>query len=206
MSDEATAPVPAGWYPDPENPARGRYWDGTGWTDQFHTPGQLAPVLRAPEGTGPYTPWIWAIVIVPIVSYVPLFLIPWGSFFAFDPRNPESAVAAQLSIFTSPGYIGSIVLSLALYAAIVLFAYLDHRELMRRQVPNPFHWAWAFIPSYGALIYPIGRSVVVRSRLGGGALGPIWVLIGQFAIGMILTGVFMAYLLSAMSGLITSLR
>src|SRR5262245_51218260 len=23
---------PAGWYPDPDDPARARYWDGTAWT------------------------------------------------------------------------------------------------------------------------------------------------------------------------------
>ena len=31
MSD-TSQPV-AGWYPDPENPAAERWWDGTGWTD-----------------------------------------------------------------------------------------------------------------------------------------------------------------------------
>ncbi len=25
-------PAPAEWYPDPANPARLRYWDGSGWT------------------------------------------------------------------------------------------------------------------------------------------------------------------------------
>jgi hypothetical protein len=25
--------VPAGWYPDADNPALQRYWDGTQWTE-----------------------------------------------------------------------------------------------------------------------------------------------------------------------------
>lgn len=29
---------PAGWYPDPQVPGSNRYWDGTRWTDQTHTP------------------------------------------------------------------------------------------------------------------------------------------------------------------------
>lgn len=29
---------PPGWYPDPQIPGTSRYWDGTRWTDQTHTP------------------------------------------------------------------------------------------------------------------------------------------------------------------------
>lgn len=42
---------PAGWYPDPEQPARSRYWDGRAWT--LHTVDEQAPQLlrgtSAPE-------------------------------------------------------------------------------------------------------------------------------------------------------------
>lgn len=31
--------TPAGWYPDPQNPAAQRYWDGTAWTQQTTAPG-----------------------------------------------------------------------------------------------------------------------------------------------------------------------
>ena len=30
--------VPAGWYADPEQPARRRYWDGAQWTEHFQEP------------------------------------------------------------------------------------------------------------------------------------------------------------------------
>ncbi len=30
--------VPAGWYADPDQPARQRYWDGTQWTEHFQDP------------------------------------------------------------------------------------------------------------------------------------------------------------------------
>ena len=41
--------IPAGWYPDRENPARRRWWDGTTWTAHY-TPltGELA-IARAPR-------------------------------------------------------------------------------------------------------------------------------------------------------------
>jgi uncharacterized protein (AIM24 family) len=33
----------AGWYPDPSNAARHRYWDGTQWTEHVHPPEPVAP-------------------------------------------------------------------------------------------------------------------------------------------------------------------
>lgn len=42
-----TATPPAGWYPDPDNGAQTRYWDGTAWTQ--HT--ELAPSSTPPPPT-----------------------------------------------------------------------------------------------------------------------------------------------------------
>lgn len=40
-----TPPIPAGWYPDPNNSAQLRYWDGAVWTDHYApaTPTTAAP-------------------------------------------------------------------------------------------------------------------------------------------------------------------
>ena len=74
------------------------------------------------------------------------------------------------------------------------FAYLDWRELGRRGVPKPFHFAWVFLSSG---VYPIGRSVVVRRRTGKG-IAPMWVAIGTLvfglALGIYVTGVIMTAL------------
>jgi hypothetical protein len=48
MSD-TSQPV-AGWYPDPENPAAERWWDGTGWTDHRRA-STVAPA--SPSGSQP---------------------------------------------------------------------------------------------------------------------------------------------------------
>jgi len=205
MSDQATPSVPAGWYPDPEGSARGRYWDGTAWTENYHVPGQPAPQLRAPEGTDPYTPWIWAFVLLPLLGYLPLPFFPWASLFEFDPREPGSVMDAQFAIFTSPAYLAAVGSGLVIYGVSVLLAYLDHRALVAREVPKPFHWAWAFIPSYGTLVYPIGRTVVIKGRTGRG-LGPIWVMIGVFLAGLIVSLVMVAQMMSAMTGMLDTLR
>ena len=201
MSAQATPPVPAGWYPDPQNPATARYWDGATWTEHRHQPGQPAPKLRAPEGTEPNTLWIWLLVLLPLIAYIPLPFIPWQSYIESmmqNPTNTSGAFNAQFAIFTSPAYLATLGLSFVVYAGTVVLALLDYRELIARGMPKPFHWALSFIPSYGYLVYVIGRSVVVKARTGRG-LGPIWLTIGVFVFGIVLSFVLFAQMMTAMT-------
>lgn len=148
--------------------------------------------LRASEGTDGTTPWIWLVLAMYVVPLIPLFFIDWGGMFAFDVGDPASVDEASLRPFLSPGYWLTILASLVCYALGVVFAVLDHRELARRGVPRPFHWAFAFLSSY---VYPIGRAVVVNSRTGRG-LHVLWATIGVFVgstlVGVLLTAVIMA--------------
>jgi hypothetical protein len=41
--------IPAGWYPDRENPARRRWWDGTTWTEHYTPLTAEVTVPRAPR-------------------------------------------------------------------------------------------------------------------------------------------------------------
>lgn len=201
MSAQVTPPVPPGWYPDPQNPAIGRYWDGSAWTEHRHQPGQPAPKLRAPEGTEPNTVWIWILVVLPLIGYIPMLFVPWGSYIGSmmqDPTNPSGMLDTEFAIFTSPAYLATLALSFVIYAGTVVLAYLDFRELTARGMPKPFHWALAFIPSYGTLVYVIGRSVVVKTRTDRG-LGPIWVTVAVFVLGIVLSFVMVAQMMSAMT-------
>jgi hypothetical protein len=203
MSAQATPPVPAGWYPDPENPATARYWDGAAWTEHRHQPGQAAPKLRAPEGTEPNTVWIWILVLLPILGFLPLPFIPWQSYVESTMQNPTSPTGvldSQFAIFTSPAYLASIALSFVVYAGTVVLALLDYRELTARSVPKPFHWALSFIPSYGYLVYIIGRTVVVKSRTDRG-LGPLWLTIAVFVLGIVFSFVLFAQMMTGMTEL-----
>ncbi|WP_306913355.1 MULTISPECIES: DUF2510 domain-containing protein [unclassified Arthrobacter] len=38
--------TPAGWYPQPDNPAVLRWWDGSGWTDQTKPAAQTVPAAK----------------------------------------------------------------------------------------------------------------------------------------------------------------
>lgn len=62
---------PAGWYPDPQDANRQRYWDGTAWTE--HTAdaspqslgGGAAPTMATSGSGGPDT-WTWQSIVATI--------------------------------------------------------------------------------------------------------------------------------------------
>lgn len=172
MTNAATPTTPAGWYPDPAGSARSRWWDGAQWTEHYYDAysGAPAEVLSAPAGTAPYTPWIWLMIFVPLLPIVGLFSFDLNGYMQ---ATLSGDAQAMMSALFTPGYVISIVLGWVVYGLTVLFAFLDWKELKRREVPRPFHWAFAFIPYP---VYVIGRSVVVRRRTGRG-IAPMWVTI-----------------------------
>lgn len=206
MSAPGTS-TPAGWYPDPADASRGRYWNGISWTDLYHTQGQPFPAgaePKAPPGTDWNTPWIWLIVVLPVLPGLLLMFVPWGSMFDIDVTSPDPYVgmAGTFGLFLSPFYWGSIVLSYVLYGLVVYFAYRDMKELRARGVPQPFHWAFSFI---GGLVYAIGRSVIVARRTGKGH-APIWAEVGAILVSLIITAVIMVSMFSGMNDLFDSIR
>ncbi len=188
--------TPAGWYHDPNEPTRTRWWDGIQWTDhvqQAYDPAASAVSLRAPENTQVYTPWIWLMVFVPYVTLPLLFIIDFGGMFSgISSANPSYATNAELQMITSPGYIALVASGWLIYGLCALFAFLDRKALLQREVPRPFHWAWSFL---SAPAYVIGRSVIVRRRTGRG-IAPMWAAIGMMALSLVVTVVWTAMLFS----------
>ena len=48
--------APANWYPDPQKPARLRYWDGAQWTGYLVDPDKPSVVRYEPPPWGPDVP------------------------------------------------------------------------------------------------------------------------------------------------------
>src|SRR5690606_30673853 len=119
--------------------------------------------------------------------------------FRFDPYDPSSVYRVTFGLFVSPAYLLTIALGFLCYGAGVVFAYLDWRELARRGVPRPFHWAFQFIPYW---VYPIGRAVVVSRRTGGTGMAVLWATIASivllFVFSIVLTFVAIAAVFSAL--------
>ncbi|WP_448811099.1 DUF2510 domain-containing protein [Agromyces bauzanensis] len=186
--------APAGWYPAPDGTEGQRWWDGTRWTE-YSTP--LAPppytsydranAVRVPDGTPTDTVWIWLVVALPILAFVPFFLIDFEGYVSRSMTDP----AAQLAMYLDPMYLASIVIGWGVYGLTIWFAYLDTSELRRRGYARRFHWAWAFLWS---LVYVVGRSIVVRRQAGRGA-GPMWAAIVVNVAFMIGSFIWMAALI-----------
>lgn len=201
--------APAGWYPVEANSPNLRWWDGTQWTDHHHTVGSSpvqpfaqqgygtpvygapvygaqAPAARppsAPAGTSPYTAWIWILAILPLVQLLELpFLISFYTKVEAVGLSDPTAIT-QLEFSQGSGYLTLQAIGLLVYAVCVVIAVFDYLALKARGVVRPFPWAWTFL---SAVVYVIGRAVVVRRRTGSG-FAPMWVYIVATAVS--LTGV-----------------
>jgi hypothetical protein len=118
------------------------------------------------------TPFVTLIALSPIVAIALTVVIMRGAL--------EQAVPGRTGV--DAGDVGlAQIASLALWVGTVVLAWLDHRTLRGRGLERPFAWAWALL---GPLVYLIGRSVVVRRRVGGSA-APLWLYLGLTVLGSI---------------------
>lgn len=183
MTEPTTpAAAPAGWYPSAPGSPELRWWDGTQWTNHSHTLGvDSGQALTAPAGTSSNTVWIWIFALLPLVQLaeIPLIATLYARIFSVDLRNPTALMAAEYA--PGSGYWAIQGIGVLLYAIYVVLGLLDYRSLRSRGVPRPFHWAWSFL---SAIVYMIGRTVVVRRRTGSG-LAPLWVNIASLLVAII---------------------
>ncbi|SEA33890.1 DUF2510 domain-containing protein [Leifsonia sp. 21MFCrub1.1] len=197
MTDQTTPA--AGWYPDPNGSGALRWWDGSRWGDQLAAaPTAYAPARRRPlaPGTPLYTVWIWLVAVLPVASGLLLFLLHPQPMFRFSADGSSAVLTDPFALVGGPIYFVVLGLSWVLAAAMIVFSWLDYRELLRRGMERPFHWAWSFL----GIVYPIGRSVVVRGVAGGRGLAPLWVAIAAYVVSLVLSVVWSIILISEILG------
>jgi len=181
--------APAGWYADPHGAPSLRWWDGANWTEYLSTSGTAARrKLPADVTTG--TPWIWLVVLLPVLTLGTLFTVDVRGMLPRTMEQPGNPFAAY-----GAGYFVAIAFSWILAGVIVWFSYLDWKTLKSKGVDRPFHWAWAFFIGYP--VYLIGRSVIVY-QVSKRGLGPIWAYIGVFAFNLIVAAVWAAWFFQSM--------
>lgn len=174
MTDSTQIELPQpGWYIDPSS-GRRRWWNGIAWTGEYDdTAGVGNPVgfgqHQMLSSSTSVNPWpIWVLVLLPLLPLLPLLTVDFATYF----RDVLTASEVRAVIPVPSGITTANLINLATYPATVVLAYLDWRALAQRGVVRPFHWAWAFVPF--VLVYLIGRSVVLKRRVGRGT-SPLWI-------------------------------
>ncbi|GAA1447673.1 DUF2510 domain-containing protein [Leifsonia poae] len=155
-------------------------------------------------GAAIYNAYIWLVVALPFVLV--LVLPFWNPLSGIAlTRTADGSVRAYTdpSFLLNPAYFILIFGGFIVDALVVVFAWLDYRDLQRKGVERPFHWAWAFFVfvNPGFLVYVIGRSIVVRKVAPGRGLAPIWVAIGLYVVSIIIAIIWVATLFSSLMGL-----
>ncbi|MDQ1121484.1 DUF2510 domain-containing protein [Microbacterium trichothecenolyticum] len=152
------------------------------------------------------TVWIWLVVFLPLVGALSLVLFDWSSyieesFYAGVYGTP--GVTTTETVVSTTATLTSVVLG----ALIVLFAFLDWRELRARGVDRPFHWAWSFLVLLigTGLVYVIGRGVVLR-RLTGSGLAPVWASIAVTVVSFLIGLIWLAVILTKVFTLVDQAR
>jgi hypothetical protein len=122
--------------------------------------------------------WIWLVTVLPLSNSLLLFLLhPQPMFRASSIGGSSNIVITDpFALLGGAMYFVVVGIGWLLTAVGIVFAWLDYRELRRRGVERPFHWAWSFL----GIVYTIGRSIVVRGVAAGRGLAPLWVAIGIY--------------------------
>ncbi|MGN6326703.1 DUF2510 domain-containing protein [Pseudolysinimonas sp.] len=195
MTDSQSGATPAGWYADPTGQAGVRWWDGSQWTAHsapLPAGGVSGPARgprpRIPDTTPIYTPYIWIVVVLPLLSS--LALLFWQPHLRMTTIHGIPTID-QGSLYT-PAYWLVQILGLVIYVLNIAFALLDRNALQSRGVVRPFHWGWAFL----GIVYPIGRSIIAYGVARPRGLVPLWVLIGTYLVSTVVGIVLAVQLLS----------
>ncbi|NRG40495.1 DUF2510 domain-containing protein [Rathayibacter sp. VKM Ac-2835] len=168
---------------------------GQQYGQQPASAGRPAPQPRDPSIVTS-TPWIWVVVLLPLLSALSIFLLPPDAIAASavsSTYGPRATMGMSTAYLVGLGAVQ--VVGFLIYAAEVVFAFLDYRQLKKAGVQRPFHWAWAFLAA--PYVYVIGRSVVVKRVTGGGLL-PLWIFLGVVAVSFIIAIGWTATLFSEM--------
>jgi len=180
-----------------------RWWSGAEWTEHLVAPYAVAqpgrPLLPADRPV--YNVWIWLIVLLPLLTFGAFFL--WQPNFDYvsqfsSPGSVGSVYSSMFSSILTPGYFAIVGLSVVIYGLTALFAWRDVVWLRAQGVVRPFSWPWVFIPSYGGLVYVIGRSVIVYRVARPRGRAPIWVFIGVIVLGFVISLIWMTMIMASM--------
>lgn len=138
MDGPQPAKPPAGWWPDPQNPALQRYWDGRQWT--AHVAMRTEPVARTPAGpaTTLATGTIWLAVANVALAFA---LLP----FSWTAERSGASFPSLLTIASITTLMSTTVITGYVVTCLWLWAARRNVETLRPEAPQArdTDWIWA---------------------------------------------------------------
>jgi hypothetical protein len=137
MSD---AQAPAGWFPDPEDAANLRYWDGAAWTDHRHPVDPAgAPVAPTVDGT-PAAAAAPQFAYTPTAAAAPGYAGPYGAAPAYGapPQNVLALVGLILAIVGAVlGLLVGVFVLVGIAGAVVsILGFIQANKMRAAATPN----------------------------------------------------------------------
>jgi hypothetical protein len=195
--------IPPGWYPDPADESRTRWWNGTQWTHNVQDASPLAPLAPlAPLGT--VVPGIQSSTTQ--TGYVPFQSAPrelpgsrrgiaytrsvwWIAFHPLWAIVPQVVIVALVGV-GSPLMIsvGLAILNLVIFVVLVALAMNDRAALVAGGNGSTGSPWWMLL---SPLAYLIARTIEVK-RWDSGGWGPLiwWIVSSILSPGLALIGIF----------------
>ena len=123
MSTPSDGPAAAGWYPDPAEPAKERYWDGSDWTAEVRSAGAAPPPPpplpagyapnQAPAAGNTYSTIAIVLGALAILIF-PIFLGPAALVLAAIARNKGEERATKALAVAAGGFLLGVLLAVIL--------------------------------------------------------------------------------------------
>jgi hypothetical protein len=192
--------IPPGWYPDPADDSRTRWWNGTQWTHNVQDAAPLAPLA-------PLTPMLPHIQASPAsAGYVPFQSAPrevpgttrgiaytravwWIAFHPLWAIVPQVVIVALVGIGT-PLIVGMglAILNLVIFVVMIALAFNDRAVLVAGGNGSAGSPWWMLL---SPLAYLIARTIEVK-RWDSSGWGPLvwWIVSSILSPGLALVGVF----------------
>ena len=189
-----SAPIPAGWYPDPAGGDGTRWWDGDQWTSHIREP-EVAP---PPLSFGKYLPpelRSWTPLPIADVGISDTRVSWWIAFSPMWSIVPQAIVVESIMALSSAP-ISSFVPALAvvnvlIWAVVLVMAFADRAKLRAGGNPSAASPFWVLLTP---LAYLIARARRVRLYAAGAWTTVIWWCVAVILTpGLVLLGIFAAY-------------
>jgi hypothetical protein len=156
----------AGWYPDPENPAAERWWDGTAWSD--HRRASTVTPVAPPAPAAPVAPAVPQYGVAAPPPTAPAYPAPGYGAPAYVPAAPSNSLAVLGLILALGGLVVTFGGLTSLAGGVISTVALVRASRMRREGRTGHRFGMALagtIAGYALFLLVLAGTIVAFAFL-----------------------------------------